>query len=174
MNNAEILRSLGIVDTDSVNELLACMNAEDDLNNTILSELKVGGSERYNKMITLFPVGSIPSPIRIPEWMFRHYKDDPDFNLDDIEKVAMAHVIHYSVSGSNTGYIECSGNIENWCKCGVKDAHNALMRLVNRKLITQHVLNEDDCMGHSRNYGYFVNFPYVRSVLLKYKTIVNN
>lgn len=135
----------------------------------IIRQLKVGGSEEYNNKISLFPLGLIPSPVRIPAWMFRKYPHNPDFELDDIEKVAMAHVIHFTNCANPTGYIECSGNIENWCKCSVEEAHNALKRLVKKNLITQHVLDPQYCDGHKRNLGYFVNIDYVHTILNLYK-----
>ena len=142
---------------------------EEELCDRILDQLKIGGTEEYNKKITLYPLGTIPSPVRIPAWMFRKYPDNPQFELDDIEKVAMAHVIHFTNCDNPTGYIECSGNIENWCKCSVEDAHNALKRLEKRNLITSHVLSPEYCMGHKRNLGYFVNIRYVHTILSLYK-----
>ena len=142
---------------------------EEDLEQEILRQLKVGGSEEYNNSITLFPLGKLQSPVRIPSWMFRKFPNNPDFELDDIEKVAMAHVIHFTNCDSPTGYIECSGNIENWCKCSVEEAHNALKRLVRKKLITQHILDPQFCKGHKRNFGYFVNIGYVHTILSLYK-----
>lgn len=146
------------------------LDKEDARNAEILEQLKIGGSEEYNKSISLFPIGLIPSPVRVPTWMFRKFPEHPQFNLDDIEKVAMAHVIHFTNCANNTGYIECSGHIENWCKCSVEEAHNALQRLVDRKLIISHVLDPRDCKDHKRNLGYFVNIPYVHAVLQMYRT----
>ena len=142
---------------------------EEDREQEILRQLKIGGTEEYNNSIKLFPLGKIQSPVRIPSWMFRKFPNNPDFELDDIEKVAMAHVIHFTNCDNPTGYVECSGNIENWCKCSVEDAHNALKRLVRKKLITQHELDAQFCMGHKRNLGYFVNIGYVHTILNLYK-----
>ena len=68
---------------------------EDALEAEIVRQLKVGGSEEYNNSISLFPIGKIQSPVRIPSWMFRKFKHHPVLELDDIERVALAHVIHY-------------------------------------------------------------------------------
>lgn len=146
------------------------IDEETERNNKILEELKVGGSEDFNSTVCLFPIGMIPSPVRIPAWMFRKFPHNPDFELDDIEKVAMAHVIHFTNCDNPTGYIECSGHIENWCKCSVEDAHAALKRLEKRNLIKSHVLSPDMCRGHKRNLGYFVNIGYVHTILNLYKT----
>lgn len=142
---------------------------EEKLQQKILEELKVGGSEDYNENISLFPLGKIPSPVRIPAWMFRKYPETPNLELDDIEKVAMAHVIHFTNCDNYTGYIECSGHIENWCKCSVAAAHNALKKLEKKGFITSHVLDPDDCRGHKRNLGYFVNIAYLHKLLSLYK-----
>lgn len=142
---------------------------ETERQKALLEQLKIGGTEEFNKRIHLFPLGLIPSPVRIPAWMFRKYPHNPDFELDDIEKVAMAHVIHFTNCDNPTGYIECSGNIENWCKCSVEEAHNALKRLVRKNLIKSHVLDPEYCYGHKRNLGYFVNVPYVHTILNLYK-----
>lgn len=143
---------------------------ENERSEKILEQLKIGGSEEYNKKISLFPIGMLQSPVRIPTWMFRKFPDNPDFELDDIEKVAMAHVIHFTNCDNPTGYIECSGHIENWCKCSVEEAHNALKRLVKKNMITQHILAPEHCYNHKRNYGYFVNIGYVHTILNLYKT----
>jgi len=143
---------------------------EDALNDTILADIMDGAGEVFKAKYVMLPVGMVPEPVRIPLWMFRKFPDDPDFELDDIERVAMAHVIHFQEFRVPTGYMECSGDIENCCKCSVAEAHDALQRLVKKGLITQHTLTETDCMGHKRNLGYFVNLPYVRNILLKYKT----
>ncbi len=145
------------------------IDEETDLENSLLQQLKFGGSEEYNNSVSLFPIGKIPSPVRIPCWMFRKFKHNPDFELDDIEKVAMAHVIHFTNCDNTTGYIECSGHIENWCKCTVEEAHNALKRLEKRNLIVSHVLLPSECKGHKRNLGYFVNIGYVHTILNLYK-----
>jgi hypothetical protein len=151
-------------------EMKKYIDKETDRNNKIIEELKVGGSEDYNSSISLFPIGKIQSPVRIPTWMFRKFPDHKSFELDDIEKVAMAHVIHFTNCDNPTGYIECSGHIENWCKCSVQEAHDALTRLVKRNLIKSHVLAPEFCMGHKRNLGYFVNIGYVHTILNLYKT----
>lgn len=143
--------------------------AEDDLRADILRQLKVGGSPEYDEKITLFPIGLIQSPVRIPAWMFRKYPNHKQLELDDIEKVAMAHVIHFTNPSNPTGYIECSGNIENWCKCSVEEAHNALMSLTNKNLITQYRLSPEMCFSHKRNFGYSVNVEYLHSLLNLYK-----
>lgn len=138
------------------------------LQSNIIAQLKIGGSEEYNKNLTLFPLGKIPSPVRVPAWMFRKYKDHRFLELDDIEKVAMAHVIHFTHAGNPCGYIECSGDIENWCKCSVEEAHDALKRLVKKGLITSHKLAPDLCYNHKRNMGYCVNVPFLHEVLSLY------
>ena len=146
------------------------IDEETERNNKILEDLKVGGSEEYCNKISLFPIGKLQSPVRIPTWMFRKFPNNPDFELNDIEKVAMAHVIHFTNCDNPTGYIECSGNIENWCKCTVKEAHDALISLVNKNMITKHILAPEFCMNHTRNFGYFVNIGYVHTILNLYKT----
>lgn len=146
------------------------IDRETELNNNILEQLKEGGSEDFNNTVCLFPIGKIPSPVRVPTWMFRKFPYNKEFELDDIEKVAMAHVIHFTNCDNPTGYIECSGHIENWCKCSVEEAHAALQRLVKKKLITSHVLEPEMCRGHKRNLGYFVNIGYVHTILSLYKT----
>ena len=144
--------------------------AEDALNEDILRQLKIGGSEEYNDSISLFPIGTLQSPVRIPSWMFRKFKYHPVLELDDIERVALAHVIHFTGPSSPYGYVECSGGIENFCKCSVEDAHNALQRLVNKKLIESTTLPDEICMGHKRNFGYYVNVNYLHSILGLYRT----
>ena len=142
---------------------------EEDLQADILRQLKLGGTPEYNAKIALLPLGKIQSPVRIPCWMFRKFPYNKDFELDDIEKVAMAHVIHFTNIDNPTGYIECSGNIENWCKCSVEQAHNALRRLERKNMIKSHVLEPQYCSGHKRNLGYFVNIGYVHTILSLYK-----
>ena len=142
---------------------------EDELQADILRQLNIGGTEEYSNTITLFPIGRIQSPVRIPAWMFRKYPNHKQLELNDIEKVAMAHVIHFTNPCNPTGYVECSGNIENWCKCSVEEAHNALVSLTNKNLITQYRLSPELCFGHKRNCGYSVNVEYLHSLLNLYK-----
>ena len=136
----------------------------------ILRQLKVGGTEEYNNQIKLFPIGKMQSPVRIPSWMFRKFKHHPVLELDDIERVALAHVIHFTTASTPYGYIECSGDIENWCKCSVEDAHNALKRLVSKNLIECTTVPDEVCFGHKRNFGYYVNVPYLHGILVLYGT----
>lgn len=156
-------------DENDIKWMQEYIDKETELQNDILRQLKYGGSPEYNAKISLFPLGKIQSPVRIPSWMFRKFPYNKTFELDDIEKVAMAHVIHFTNCDNPTGYIECSGHIENWCKCSVEEAHNALKRLVKKNLITEHVLTPEQCQGHKRNLGYFVNIGYVHTVLSLYK-----
>ena len=146
------------------------LKKEQDINDEIIRQLKVGGSESYCDMIKLFPIGLIPAPIRFPAWMFRKFPDNPEFELDDIEKVAMAHIIHFTNCDNPTGYIECAGEIENWCKCSVEEAHDALTRLCKKNLVEAHVLDPQYCWNHKRNLGYMVNIPYVHEILSSYGT----
>ena len=143
---------------------------EDALEAEIVRQLKVGGSEEYNNSISLFPIGKIQSPVRIPSWMFRKFKHHPVLELDDIERVALAHVIHFTSPATPYGYIECSGDIENWCKCSVEDAHNALQRLVSKNLIECTTVPDEICKGHKRNFGYYVNVQFLHGILVLYKT----
>lgn len=146
------------------------LQEEEQLEQEILRQLRFGGTPEYEKsMQTLVPLGKIPSPIRIPSWMFRKYPHHKQLELSDIEKVALAHVIHFTQADNPTGYIECSGDIENFCKCSVKEAHDALKGLVKNNLITEHVLDPKYCLGHKRNLGYYANVPYLHSILSLYK-----
>lgn len=153
---------------DDMSWTLPYIEEEKKLRADLLEQLKVGGSEDYCNTIQLFPLELMHSPVLMPSWVFRKFPKHPDFNLDDIEKVAMAHVIHFTVPDNPTGYIECSGHIENWCKCTVAEAHSALQRLEKRKLIISQVLSPEMCRGHKRNLGYFVNVGYVNAILKCY------
>lgn len=158
------------INSEAYGELLSTyLTKENLLEENIMNQLMFGGTEEYNNRVALLDLGKMKSPVRIPCWMFRKYPDNPDFELDDIEKVAMAHVIHFTNAYCVTGYLECSGHIENWCKCTVHEAHKALKRLVKKKLIIQHIIPDDLCYGHKRNLGYTVNIEYVHKVLTLYK-----
>ena len=155
---------------DAENEFIqGYVKKEEELEQRILDDLKVGGNEDYNSHICLFPLGDIPSPVRIPSWMFRKYPETPNLELDDIEKVALAHVIYFTNRDNDTGYIECSGHVENWCKCTVAEAHKAFKKLEKKGFIHHQVLKPEDCRGHKRNYGYLVSIPYLHTLLSLYK-----
>jgi hypothetical protein len=107
----------------------------------------------------------------IPLWMMREYPEHPNFNLTDKEKMALAIVIHFSTKGhNNTGYMECSGNIENALRIHVSEAKELLQRLKDKNLITCHVIPPEYCYGHQRNLGWDVNAEYVHEVLKEYKS----
>ena len=159
-----------IIEGDTMSELEKYLQEEEDLENEILRQLRFGGTPEYEEALkSLIPLGKVPSPVRIPIWMFRKYPNHKQLELSDIEKVALAHVIHFTKADNPTGYIECSGDIENYCKCSVKDAHEALKHLVKLGFITEHTLEPRYCFGHKRNLGYYANIPYLHSLLVLYK-----
>lgn len=156
-----------IMDDKTIEKYLQEQKQLDDI---ILSQLKVGGSEEYNNSISLFPIGTIPSPVRIPCWMFRKFPKHKFLELDDLEKVALAHVIHFTNADNPYGYIECSGDIESYCRCTVEEAHNALNRLLKKNLIEMRTVPTEICKGHKRNFAYYVNVSYLHSILMLYGT----
>ena len=145
-------------------------NKEKIRQDKILKQILEGAGEEFLKQFVMFPIGKLASPVRIPCWMFRKFPDDPDFELDDIEKVALAHVIHFTTSTNPWGYLECSGDIENWCKCSKEEAQSALKRLIDKNMIFCHVAPEDKCLGHCRNKSYTINIDYLHTILTTYGT----
>lgn len=110
--------------------------------------------------------GEMPSPVRIPSWLFAaNTFQELDFRFNLIEIVAMAHVLHFTTPYCDTGYIECSGHIERWCRCTAEQAHATLMKLCQRKLITFKFLPDEAVFGLNRNLGWRANIDYIQSVL---------
>ena len=166
IEEAERLRDDDLLD----DYIKMCRDKEDELNKKIVDDLMVGASDEYKESYHLFPLGLFQSPVRIPAWMFRTFPNaHKNFNLNDIEKVAMAHVIHFTNAENPTGYLQCSGNIENWTKCSVAEADAALDSLEEKKLVVSRELPPQYCHGHKRNKGYYVNLYYVHTVLRCYK-----
>lgn len=139
--------------------------------NTALME---GASDEFKRRFVLFPIGKIPAPVRIPSWMFRHFPDDPDFELPDDEKVALAHVIHFTNPSQPWGYLECSGDIENWLRITPKEAHEILDRLIKKNMIFRRKAPESATLGHERDDCYLINIDYLHTVLMCYDTDIWN
>ena len=145
---------------------------EQDKMEEIIRQLCVGGTPEYEEKIAVFMHSKLPSPVRIPMWMFRKFKHHAYMELDDIERVALAHVIHFTDPSYPYGYMECSGNIEKCCSCTVEEAHNALARLVNKNLIECRIVPDEICYGHKRNFSYIANIPFMHQILAQYGTDV--
>lgn len=142
----------------------------DKLDQKISEEILQGATDEFRKNYVPFPINKIPSPVRIPCWMFKEFKYDPDFQLSDIEKVTLAHVIHFTRPDNPTGYMECSGDIENWCKVSPSVVHETLMNLVKKNLIFEKEAPEEMRMGHTRKSCYTVNVDYMHTILSTYNT----
>ena len=84
-----------------------------------------GSNPEYNHKTFFLPMKMFQSPVRVPAWMFRKY-DIEILNLNDIEKVALAHVIYFTNAHNETGYMAMSCNIENWCRCTPDEADSRL------------------------------------------------
>ena len=140
----------------------------------LLESLLEGASEQFKESFVLFPIGRIPCPVRLPAWMFRKFPDDPEFELDDEEKVALAHVIHFTNPSHPWGYLACSGGIENWLKCTPKHAYEILSRLVDKNMIFRLTAPDTQTMGHKRNDSYIINVDYLHTVLICYETDIWN
>lgn len=153
------------MDQETINRYLEEQRQRDE---ELLAQLKVGGSEEYNRTIKLFPIQKFPSPVRVPSWMFRKYPKHKVLELNDLEKVALAHVIHFTGTSSLYGYIECSGDIESYCRCSVEEAHNTLNSLVKKNLIEVTTVPPEVCKGHKRNFAYYANIQYLHSLLILY------
>ena len=145
-------------------------NKENRREQKLFADILDGSTEEFRKKFLLFPIGKIPSPVRIPCWMFRSFPDDPEFELTDIQKVALAHVIHFTRADNPCGYLECSGNIENWCRVSTDVAHKTLQELVSKNMIFEKDAPEDLCMGHKRNKSYVLNVDYLHTILSTYNT----
>lgn len=166
----EVFSNKQTLSQDKVSILNKYRSKEKTRQTKLQKDILQGASEEFINNYVLFPIGKIPSPVRIPCWMFRKFPDDPDFELNDIEKVALAHVIHFTTSTNPWGYLECSGDIENWCKCTTKQAHEALQSLVDKQMIFCNVAPREKCLGHSRNKCYTLNIDYLHTILMTYET----
>lgn len=111
----------------------------------------------------------ITSPVHIPSWMFACNSFNEDFmHLNDIEKVALAHALHYT-KPMFPGYKECSGQVERWCRCSVEEAHNAFVSLYHKGLLLPGVLlAPENCHGLIRNMAWKANFILIRETLALY------
>lgn len=136
----------------------------------LLNELYEGSTEEFRRRLFLFPTDKLPYPVRIPLWMMYEYPDNPNFNLSDKEKVAMSIVIHFTQAHNGTGYMECSGNVENALRIHVPEAKELLQKLLDKNLVIKYKLPPEACYGHKRNTGWAVNVEYVHEVLSKYGT----
>lgn len=123
--------------------------------------------ENFEPYMTYF--GEIHSPVKVPSWLFAantFYEEN--FHFDNIEIVAMAHVLHFTTPHCDTGYIECSGHIERWCRCTAEQVHRTLMNLCKKNLIFFKFLPDEVVFGLNRNLGWRANIDYIESVLRPY------
>jgi hypothetical protein len=93
---------------------------------------------------------------------------EEEFHFDRIQMVALTHVIYFTLTGHDTGYIEKSGHIETWCRCTVEDAHKALTTLCSNGLIYFKFLPDMLVGEAARNLGWFADVPYIQKVLSNY------
>lgn len=141
---------------------------QDSLEASIVKDLSRGMNHNYNWKPYLVPLGIFGSPIRVPCWMFRRYSIDC-LNLNDVEKVALAHVIHFTNPQCPTGYMPLTGGVENWCKVGSEVVEEALSKLERDGLICGKELEPDYCYGHKRNKGYTANIELLHHLLQLFK-----
>lgn len=107
------------------------------------------------------------SPVQIPTWLFGcNNMIEEDFNLNIVEMVALAFVIHFRNLPS--GYKECSGHVERWCRCSVETVHKAFQSLYRKRLIDLVPLRYDFVFGLNRNMGWKPNMLYLEVVLRRY------
>lgn len=147
-----------------------CQIEEQELRNKVYDEIMVGATDEFRENYFFFPMGLIHPPVQMPSWMFRELKYHKNLLEGDLERVALAHVIHFTAPDCPTGYMECTGHIENWCKCSVQEAHDTLIRLEKKGLIIGSALSPKDNYGHARNIGWTVNVPYLQAILDCYMT----
>lgn len=107
------------------------------------------------------------SPVRVPCWLFASENMlDENLRLTNIEKVALSHALHFL--HTSTGYMECSGGVELWCRCSVEEAHNAFQSLYKKALVQYVPLHPKTCYGLIRNMGWKANVPALDLMLEKY------
>lgn len=121
----------------------------------------------FTQSFGLFP---LRSPVMIPTWMFAcNTFNEPFMHLTDIEKVALAHAIHYTTGPYDNGYLEYSGHVERWCRCGVNEVHEAFIMLYRKGLLLQPIyLEPSKCRGLSRNMGWKANIVKLQRILANY------
>jgi len=112
------------------------------------------------------------SPINIPSWIFAADTfNEPNFHgLSDVEKVALAHAIWFTLHKYSTGYIECSGHVEQWCRCNPSDVHQAFQSLYHRQLLMEPLYSCPDLSRPlTRNWGWMADVIYIQQVLSNYR-----
>lgn len=137
---------------------------------TQLSESDIWSDDRGNgidKQIMTYPL-LYPS-LKLPTWlMASNTFNEPNFHMDDIEKVCLAHAIKYTLPPYMQGYYENEGHVERWCRCDSKDVHKAFISLYEKNLV--HDLrgtptNEDTRI---RRWMWVANVPYISMILANY------
>lgn len=145
-------------------------NVRKELKDELAEKWFFGNSDKgknFEPYMTYF--GEIHSPVTVPSWLFAaNTFAEEDFHFDNIEIVAMAHVLHFTTPYCSTGYIECSGHIERWCRCTAEHAHRTLMNLCKKNLISFKFLPDEVVFGLNRNLGWRANIDYIESVLRPY------
>lgn len=107
--------------------------------------------------------------VRIPHWMNATDKfHEAYFHLSTIEKVALAHAIHFTLDCSDYGYIECSGRVEMWCRCSVREAHRAFQLLYRKNLVDYVRVKPAACHNLTRNWGWRANILFIQNTLNNY------
>lgn len=107
--------------------------------------------------------------VRVPHWMYATETfEEQEFHMTTIEKIALAHALHFTLSHAQYGYLECSGHVEMWCRCSVRDAHNAFLTLQKRNLVDIIYVRPGDCHSFARNWGWIANVPKIHNTLQNY------
>lgn len=145
---------------------------KENLINDLAETYLWGDSKPELKKHVSFPAnntGKLGSPVRVPTWIWAAPSfAEVIFHFDRIQAVAMAHVLHFTLNGYPTGYIEKSGHIETWCRCTVEEAHNSLMDLYNKGLVFYKFLPPELVDGAARNMGWYANVHYIQHYLDNY------
>ncbi len=145
------------------------MESEDQVNDRIRELMAVGMDPSNSWRPYLLPLGKLPSPVRIPCWMFRKYPISI-LNIEgDAKKVALAHAIHFTNPQCHTGYMPLSGNVENWCKISCDEVDEIFNELERDGLVSGRVLDPEDCYNHKRNKGYTANIELLHQLLSLFK-----
>jgi len=111
----------------------------------------------------------MPTSVTIPKWMYAcETFNEVEFHLSGIHKVALAHAIHFTLQHYPYGYMECSGNVELWCRSDVMTVHDAFIDLFINDLVSYVYIPPEDCHGLSRNYGWIANLPKITTILKNY------
>jgi len=146
----------------------------DSLNKDLGDYWLYGDNSTADKFVEgTYIAGKLGHAANIPTWLFAADTfQEPEFHMNTVQKIALAHAIHHTLGKQPYGYIEAAGEVERMCRVGVREVHEAFIWLQGADLVDVVYVPANRRWSRTRSCGWFANIPKIITVLENYGRVI--